>query len=413
MTLDVGAWRSRFPALERSLDGRPVAWFDGPGGAQVPRSVVTAIGDVLTRGVSNLGGAYPPSEEAEAIVAGARAAVADLVGAAGPEAIAFGPNMTTLNLALARALSADWGPGDEVVVTRLDHDANISPWLLAARRTGATVRWVDMDPDDGCSLADVEPMLSDRTKVVAVTHASNVVGTIPDVAAVCAAARSVGATSVVDAVHHVPHAPTDMAAIGCDALLCSAYKFHGPHMGVMALAPNRWDLVPERIRPAPDHQPGWWETGTQSFEALAGVTAAIDELVSIGSGPSRRARLVDALGRIHAHTDELTVRFLDGLRDLPSIRLFGIDDDRPRTPTFALEVAGRDPGEVATELGRRGLFVGHGDFYGPEVVRRLDRADRGVVRVGFVSYTDRGEVDRLLEALAGLAPASGTAPAAR
>ena len=399
---DVEAWRDRFPALERTMAGGPVAWLDGPGGSQAPGEVIDAISEVLRRGVSNVGGDFAASAEAGAIVEGARHAVADLVGADSPDWVAFGPNMTTLNLALARSLSRDWGPGDEVVVTRLDHDANVSPWLLAAERTGATVRWVDMDPDDGCSLGAVAEVIGRRTKVVAITGASNAVGTVPDVAAACAMAREVGAISVVDAVHRVPHLPTDMGALGCDALLCSAYKFHGPHVGALIVAPSLHGLAPERIRPAPDRQPGHWETGTGSFEALAGVTAAVDAVASLGDGTDRRVRLGDAMAKVHRHTDGLTKRFLEGLEDLPRVHLFGIADDRPRTPTFAVDVAGHHPDEVASILGSQGIFVWSGHFYALEVLRRLGRLDRGVVRIGFLSYTTDVEVDRVLEALAAL-----------
>lgn len=403
MTYDLEAWRARFPALSREVDGRPVAWLDGPGGSQAPAEVADAIAGVLRRGVSNTGGAFDASEDAARIVGEARAAVADLVGAPSPDAIAFGQSMTRLNLTLARAVSADWGPGDEVVLTRLDHDANVSPWLAAADRTGATVRWVDFDPDDGCVLDAVGPSLGAATRLLAITHASNALGTIPDVAAAIAAAKEVGAFTVVDAVHHVPHAPTDMAGLGCDALLCSAYKFHGPHIGALALSPEHPDLPAERIRPAPAGQPGKWEAGTASFEALAGVTAAVGALASLGQGSGRRERLVSALASVHAHTDRLAHRFLDGIADNPSIELFGITDDRPRTPTFAVAVEGRHPRDVAARLGAEGIYVWDGHFYALEALRRLGRLDDGgVVRIGFLSYTTDDEVDRVVAALAAL-----------
>jgi cysteine desulfurase family protein (TIGR01976 family) len=400
VTYDLDAWRARFPALEREVGGRPVAWLDGPGGSQAPEEVAAAIAGVLRRGVANLGGAFAASDEADAIVAGAREAVADLVGAADPRAIAFGQSMTSLNLHLARSVSADWGPGDEVVVTRLDHDANVSPWLLAAERTGASVRWVDFEPDNGCSLADVGEVVTERTRLLAITHASNAVGTIPDVGAAVAAAKAVGAFTVVDAVHHVPHGPTDMAAIGCDALLCSAYKFHGPHVGAMALAPGAWDLAAERIRPASRSQPGKWEAGTPSFEALAGVTAAIDVLGTLGTGDPRRERLLTAMASVHDHTSGLARRFLDGIAGLDGVHLFGSTDERSRTPTFAITVDGLAPRDVARRLGDLGIHVWDGHFYALEAIRRLGVADSGgVVRIGFLSYTTPGEVDRVLDAL--------------
>ena len=270
MTFDVEAVRARFPALSRSVGGQTAAWFDGPGGSQVPDSVVAAIAGVLEEGVSNLGGAFVTSEWAAELVAGARSAMADFFGAPGPDHLAFGQSMTSLTLSAARALSERWGPGDEVVVTRLDHDANVSPWLLAAERSGATVRWLDFDPDAGCTLAPVESVLSDRTVHVAVTHASNAVGTIPDVATVCAAARAVGATTFVDAVHYSAHHVVDVGALDCDFLAASAYKFHGPHVGVLFLGERVIEEVePERIRPAPATAPGSWEPGTASGEQSA------------------------------------------------------------------------------------------------------------------------------------------------
>ncbi len=400
MTFDVEAFRAHFPALSRQEGGEPVVWMDGPGGSQAPDTVIDAMAAVLAAGVSNLGGSFAASREASSIVNGARAAVADLVGATDPDAIAFGPSMTALNLALARAVSRDWGPGDELVVTRLDHDANVSPWLLAAERSGATVRWLDFDPDDGCSLGSIEEVLSSSTRLVAVTAASNAVGTVPDLGEIVGRAREAGAFTVVDAVHHVPHRPTDFADLGADALLCSPYKFYGPHAGVLALAESAWGLAPERIRPAPSSQPGHWEIGTASFEALAGVTAAIEFMGSFGEGSSRRERLVSALSAMDIHTESLANQFLAGIRDMDRITLHGIDDGRPRTPTFAVTVDGHAPADVAGHLGSAGIQVWDGHFYALEVLRRLGRLETGgVVRIGFLAYQTEAEVDRLLEAL--------------
>lgn len=400
MTFDVDAFRSHFPALSRHQGGKPVVWMDGPGGSQAPNAVIEAISGVLASGVSNLGGAFAASRDADLVVGGARAAVADLVGAPTPEAIAFGPSMTSLNLALARAVSKGWGPGDEVVVTRLDHDANVSPWLIAAERTGATVRWLDFDPDDGCSLDPVESVLSSSTRLVAVTAASNAVGTVPDLAGVIGPAKDAGAFTVVDAVHHVPHRPTDFAELGADALLCSPYKFYGPHAGVLALAEPAWGLVPERIRPAPNSHPGHWEIGTSSFEALAGVAAAVEFIGSFGEGRSRRERVVSALSAMDAHTESLAGRFLAGIRSMDRVTLHGIDDDRPRTPTFAITINGLAPAAVAERLGSAGIHVWDGHFYALEVLRRLGLLETGgVVRIGFLAYQTETEVDRLLEEL--------------
>lgn len=403
MTLDIHAVRERFPALRRTVEGQPVAWFDGPGGSQVPDSVIAAIAGVLEVGVSNLGGRFDASAFAGELVHGARTAMADFFGAPSPDRIAFGQSMTSLTLAVARALSDRWGPGDEVVLTRLDHDANVSPWLLAAERSGATVRWVDFDPDRGCALDPVESVLSDRTVHLAITHASNAVGTIPDVAAACAAARAVGATTFVDAVHYSAHGVVDVGALDCDFLAASAYKFYGPHVGVLFLGDRVVDLAPERIRPAPDRAPGSWEPGTASFEALAGVTAAVDYLASLGWGDQRRVRLETGIGRAARATDLLVEHFFGALEELPHVHLHGPPLGAPRTATFALEVDGHTPAEVQEELGRRGIYTWAGHYYALEALRRLGRLDSGgLLRVGFLHYNTVEEVDRLLDVLRGL-----------
>lgn len=403
MKLDVAAVRGRFPAMARKVEGQPVAWFDGPGGSQAPDSVIAAVAGVLEVGVSNLGGAFDASDFAAELVHGARAAMADFFGAAGPDRIAFGQSMTSLTLSVARSLSARWGPGDEVVVTRLDHDANVSPWLLAAERSGATIRWVDFDPDNGCALDPVESVLTDRTVHLAITHASNAVGTIPDVAAALAAARTVGATTFVDAVHYSAHGVVDVAGLDCDFLAASAYKFHGPHVGVLCLGDRALDVEPERIRPAPATAPGSWEPGTASFEALAGVTAAVDYLASLGEGGTRRGQLVTGIGRAVRATDDLVEHFLHALEDLPHVRLFGPPLGAPRTATFALELEGHAPAEVHEILGRHGIYTWAGHYYALEVMRRLGKLDDGgLLRVGFLHYNTTDEVDRLLEVLGGL-----------
>lgn len=400
MSFDVLGVRDRFPALQRAVDGRPVAWFDGPGGSQSPRSVIDAIESVLASGVSNLGGPFVASEYAGQLVGEARSAMADFFNAGSPRQVAFGPSMTALTLSVARVLARRWGPGDEIVLTRLDHDANVSPWLLAAEESGATVRWVDFDPDDGCALDDVQ--LTDRTRLLAITHASNAVGTIPDVRAACAAARQVGALTFVDAVHYAQHGVVDVRALDCDFLVASAYKFHGPHVGVLYLGERVIDsLEPVHIRPAPAGSPGSWELGTLAFELLAGVTAAVDYLASLGTGDDRRSRLISGIGAAAAYTDTLAEEFQSSLEELEHVRLFGPGPGRPRTPTFALEVDGRTPAVVATELGSQGMFVWPGHYYALEALRRLERLDSGgLTRVGFLHYNTREEIDRLLTALA-------------
>jgi cysteine desulfurase family protein (TIGR01976 family) len=405
MTFDVAAVRDRFPAMGRVVAGRPAVWLDGPGGSQCPRSVIDAIGAVLSSGVSNLGGPFAASDFAGEIVDDARAAMADFFNAGDPRQIAFGPSMTALTLAAARSLGRQWGPGDEVVVTRLDHDANVSPWLIAAEEAGATVRWVDFNPEDGCALDPVESALSDRTKLLAITHASNAVGTIPDVAAACAAARAVGALTFVDAVHYSQHGIVDVQALDCDFLAASAYKFHGPHVGVLYLGRRVVDAVePVHIRPAPSSAPGSWERGTAAFELLAGVTAAVDYLASLGSGPSRRPRLVAGIGAAAGHTDGLAAQFVGGLAGLDHVTMFGPGPGQPRTPTFAIEVDGWSAEDVAAALGEQGIFVWAGHYYALEALRRLGRLESGgLTRIGFLHYNTSEEVDRLLASLAGLA----------
>jgi cysteine desulfurase family protein (TIGR01976 family) len=400
-SLDTAAIRSEFPALQREERGKPVAWFDGPGGSQVPQSVIDAIGGFLSRGGSNHGGAFTASRDSEATHEAARAAVADLYGARHDDYIVFGMNMTSLNFALSRALSADWGPGDEVVVTRLDHDANVSPWLRAAADRGATVRWVPFNTDTyRLNLERLAEAVGPRTRVVAVTHASNAIGTIVDVAEASRIAHDAGALIVVDAVHFAPHGRIDMAATDCDFLLASAYKFFGPHIGAMA---GRAGLLEKfeayRVRPAPAAGPGKWETGTQSFEALAGVTAAVDHIANLAPGSApRRARLSQAYAAIQEHAVALGTRFLAGLPREATV--FGITDDpTARTPTFAIELEGISARRLATELGDRGIYVTDGNYYAVEVMKSLDRAEGGLVRIGFLHYTTAAEVDRLLENL--------------
>lgn len=400
-TLNPSAIRAQFPALRREENGSPVAWFDGPGGSQVPQSVIDAISTFLTQGGSNRGGAFAASGDSADTHEGARSAIADLYGAREDDYVVFGMNMTSLNFALSRALSADWSPGDEVVVTRLDHDANVSPWLRAAADHGVTIKWVPFNTGtyrlDLERLADV---VGPRTKLVAITHASNAIGTIVDVATATRIAHDVGALSVVDAVHYAPHGVIDITTVDCDFLIASAYKFFGPHIGAMAGRGQLMDkLDVYRVRPSPATGPGKWETGTQSFEALAGVTAAVDHIAGItGIEGTRRERIVAAYASMQDHAIGLGQMFLDGLPDTATV--FGITDDlAARTPTFAIEIDGFSARRLATELGDRGIYVTDGDYYAVEVMKALGRADGGLARIGFLHYTTEDEVDRLLTAL--------------
>jgi len=399
--------RPLFPALARTEQGRPVAYLDGPGGTQVPAGVIEAMARRLREGTSNLGGPFGASRDAEAAVGAAREAAADLLGGR-PDEVAFGQNMTSLTFAMSRALGRRWGPGDEVVVTRLDHDANVAPWCRAAADWGAGVRVVDFDPTDGTlDLAHLESLVGERTRLVAVTAASNALGTVPPVRRVADLAHAAGALVYVDAVHHAPHRFIDVGALGADFLACSAYKFFGPHTGVLW---GRGELLGTteayKVAPAPDAGPDKWETGTQSFESLAGVAAAVDYLAGLGDGNTRRERLQSAYATIRAHEEALAARFLEGIREIPGLRLYGLADPGrlgERTPTFALSVEGLPPAEAARRLGEQGIYTWHGDYYAVGVMEHLGvAAGGGLLRIGFVHYNTTEEVDRVLGALAGL-----------
>jgi cysteine desulfurase family protein (TIGR01976 family) len=403
--LDVNVCRRQFPGLARLVNGSPAAFLDGPGGSQVPQSVIDAVADCLAHRNANEGGSFATSREAGAVVDAARGAVADLLGAADPDEVVFGPNMTTLTFALSRALARTWHPGDEVVVTRLDHDANVTPWVLAAADAGATVRFLDIDPSDCTLRLDLLPtLLNERTRLVAVGLASNAVGTVNPAREVVAAARGVGALVFVDAVHAVPHRPVDVAALGADFLACSPYKFFGPHLGVLWGRRDLLERLPAyKVRPAPESGPGRWMTGTPSFEAIAGTRAAVDYLAGLGTGADRRAALATGYAAIRAHETALAAQFLDGLTRLHAWRVWGIADPArigDRVSTFGLTHRTRPAAEVASVLGAQGLFVWSGHFYAQGLVERLGLAPAGMLRIGFIHYNTAGEVARTLDALA-------------
>ena len=405
--LDVDRIRARFPALARTDEnGRPFVWVDAPGGSQVPESVIEAVAGRYRRGLSNTHGAFPTSEETDGVIAEARRAAADLTGA-DPGEIVFGPNATTLLLHLSRSFGKTLRPGDEVVLTRLDHDANVRPWALAAADAGATVRWVDVDDRDvTLDLASFDDAITERTRLVAFTLASNAVGTIPPAAELVRRAKSKGALVALDGVHYAQHRLMDLHGLGADILACSPYKFFGPHLGVVAARRElleRW--VPYKLVPASDEAPERWETGTQNHEGLAGLSAAADYVAGLGPDRgSRRDRLVSAYDAIVAHERDLGRRFLEGLSALPDVRLWGIgDSDRldERTPTFALRVGSQHPAETAKSLAALGIFVWDGDYYAREVMTRLGLLESGgAVRIGFCHYHTIDEVDRVLSALA-------------
>jgi cysteine desulfurase family protein (TIGR01976 family) len=411
---DLSALRERFPSLARTTpEGLPVIWADAPGGSQVPDVVIEAMAAHQRSGVSNTHGAFPASRETDDVIAAARRAGADLTGAE-PEQIVFGPNATTLLLHLSRSFARTIGPGDEVVVTTLDHDANVRPWILAARDAGATVRWVDVREDDvTLDLDSFDAALTERTRLVAFTLASNAVGSVPPAAELARRARQAGALVAVDAVHYAQHRAIDLAALGADILACSPYKFFGPHLGMLAV---RRDLLaswtPYKLRPASDDVPDRWETGTQNHEGLAGMAAAVDYLADVGrrfgdpAGDSRRERIEASFDAIGAHERALASRFLDGLHALPAIRLWGIADPSradERTPTFAVRVGDQEPSKTAEALGERGIYVWDGHYYAITVMERLGLLDSGgAVRIGFCHYHTTHDVDRVLDALGDL-----------
>ncbi len=402
--------RAQFPALQLEVNGETAVYLDGPGGTQSPQSVIDALSGYLAYGSSNLGGPFVTSQYADAITNAARAAMQDMLNAYRPEEIAFGQNMTSLTFSFSRALARTWQPGDEIIVTRLDHDANISPWLLAAEDRGVVVRWLDLDPTD-CTLmlAQLPDLLNEKTRLLAVTYASNAVGSITDVARAVAMAHAAGALVYIDSVHYAPHGLIDVQALDCDFLVCSAYKFFGPHTGVLyGKYEHMEQLQAYKVRPAPKLPPGKWETGTQSFESLAGVTAAVDYIASLGTeGATRRERLVSAMAHTQVYEMQISARFLTGATAVPGLKVYGVTDVErlsERAPTFAVSLEGYTPKEAAAYLGARGIFVWHGHYYAVAVMERLGLLEKGgLVRIGFVHYNTLAEVDRVLETLRELA----------
>lgn len=397
---DVALIRRHFPALERQHRGRPVAYFDGPGGTQVPREVVEAMTDYLYQHNANTHWSYPSSIETDAMLAAAREAAADFLGAA-PDEVAFGANMTTLTFHLGRALGRGWGPGDEIVVTELDHHANLAPWQAIAKERGLTLRTVSMDPATGTlRWPELEAALGPRTRLLAIGAASNALGTITDVTRAAALARAAGALCFVDAVHFAAHGRVDVRAIGCDFLACSSYKFYGPHVGILYGQRDRVaQLDVPRLEPAPDTPPERLETGTLNHEGIAGAHAAIDFLASLGDGATRRQRLDAAGRRLHQQGQALVEQLWSGLERIRGVTLYGPPPSQPRTPTVGFTVAGVDSGAVAARLAGEAIFVSNGDFYAATVLRRLGLSEAGLVRVGCACYTTAAEVARLLEAV--------------
>lgn len=399
--------RACFPALSRVHNNSPVAYFDGPGGTQVPKQVVEAMSDYLYHHNANTHWAYPTSEETDAAIEKAREICADFLNAS-PKEIAFGANMTTLTFHLARTLGAQYGPDDEIIVTELDHHANVAPWRRLAVERGVKVKTVKMVTETGqLDWDDFEQAVTNRTKLVAIGAASNALGTVNDLSRASALARSVGALVFVDAVHYAPHSLVDVRTLDCDFLAMSAYKFYGPHIGVLfgklALLES---LDFPKLEPAPNYAPENAETGTQNQEGMVGAGAAVDFLASLANGDSkkesRRERLAQVYDELHARSSELTRRLWNGLSSIEGVHLYGPTPEKARTPTVSFTVDSVTSTDVARRLAARGLFLSHGDFYAATIPERLGLGEEGLVRAGCACYTTPEEIERLIEGVAAL-----------
>jgi cysteine desulfurase family protein (TIGR01976 family) len=407
--LDPSSIRQHFPALSQVQDGQPVVFFDNPGGTQCPQMVIDAMSGYLLHDNANHGGAFATSQRSDAMLDDAHQAMADMLGAASADEIVFGANMTTLTFSISRALGHELKPGDEIVITRLDHDANVSPWSLLAQDTGAVLRWVDIRKED-CTLdmADFEAQITSRTKVVAAGYASNAVGTINDVKTIVEMAHTAGALAYIDAVQYAPHGPIDVQALGCDFLVCSAYKFFGPHVGILF---GRFELLDRlsayKVRPADDRPPGKFETGTLNHEGIAGTRAAAEYLGQISNAKpqisGRRERIAAGLAAVKEYERTLSARLISGLQQIRGLKIWGITDPAQwdqRVPTVSFTLEGHHPRAVAEYLGQRGIYVWDGNYYALAIMERLGLEPKGgMVRVGPVHYNTAAEIDRLLNEL--------------
>jgi cysteine desulfurase family protein (TIGR01976 family) len=406
--LDLDWVRAQFPSLAQTVDGHPATFLDGPGGTQVPQRVIDAISDYLNRSNANTCGAYATSRRTDAMIAGARSAMADFLGC-DPDEIVFGPNMTSLTFAISRSIGRDLVPGDEIVLTHLDHDANVSPWRALEER-GVTIRMAEIHDDD-CTLDmdDLARQITDRTKLVAVGYASNAVGTINDVAKIVRLAHQRGAMAYIDAVHYAPHGPIDVRALDCDFLVCSTYKFFGPHMGVLfGKREHLKRLDPYKVRANTNAIPNRWEWGTLNHECIAGIASCVEYLADLGrhanpSASNRRAALVATYDAIQKHERGLLESLIRGLLPIPGLKLYGISDPKrfdQRCPTIAVRIKGHTPLELGTQLGERGFFTWDGNYYALNLTERLDvEKDGGFLRIGLAHYNTTEEVERLLAAL--------------
>jgi cysteine desulfurase family protein (TIGR01976 family) len=419
MSIDPSLIRNQFPALRRQAElATPAIFFDNPGGTQIAQASLDRITTYLTQHNANHDGAFPTSQQSDAVLDEAHAAMADFYNASRPEEIIFGNNMTTLTLHISRSISRAWKPGDTIVVTRLDHDANITPWTLAAQDRGCTVRWVDFHPEDGTlNLEQMGQALESRPRLVAVGYASNALGTINPVAPIIKMAHAAGALVYVDAVQYAAHGPIDVQELGCDFLVSSSYKFFGPHAGILY---GRYDLLDElyayKVRPAPNSLPGKFETGTQNHEGIAGVLGAIEYLAWVGKTfgqdgeesysqrfSGRRLQLKQAMAAIRSYEFGISRAVLGVLKEIPGIQIYGLTDElrlKDRVPTFSFTVQGQHPRQVAEKLARQNIYVWDGNYYALAVTERLGLEDHGgMVRVGPVHYNTLDEVSRLKEAL--------------
>ena len=398
--------RARFPALQRQHAGKPVAYFDGPGGTQVPREVVDAMSDYLLNHNANTHWNYPTSAETDAALAQAREAFADFFNAS-PREVAFGNNMTTITFHVSRALGRNWGPGDEIVVTELDHQANVSPWRALEKERGVTIRSVPVDVETGeLTWATLEQAITPETRLVAIGAASNALGTISSSPDVAKLAHARGALCYVDAVHFAAHRSIDVKAMDCDFLVCSPYKFYGPHTGVLyAKADLMAGLDVAKVAPATNEIPERTETGTQNHEGIVGAGAAVEFLGSLATGSTRRERLVRAMDALHTRGEELFARLWQGLIAIKSVRCYGPPPERPRTPTVSFTVAGMVSMEVAKALAQRGIFASNGNFYATGVLQSYGIGSEGLVRAGCACYTTEQEVDRLIAGVRQIAAA--------
>jgi cysteine desulfurase family protein (TIGR01976 family) len=406
--LDLAWVRSQFPALSQTFKGHPATFLDGPGGTQVPQRVIEAVSDYLKRNNANTGGAYTTSRHTDAMIAGARSAMADFLSC-DPEEVVFGPNMTSLTFAVSRSMGRELGPGDEIVLTQLDHDANISPWRALEER-GVNIRMAEIREDD-CTLdmEDLRRKITKRTKLVAVGYASNAVGTINPVEEIIRLAHERGAMAYVDAVHYAPHGPIDVRALDCDFLVCSTYKFFGPHMGVLyGKREHLKRLEPYKVRANTNAIPNRWEWGTLNHECIAGVAACVDYLVDLGrhvnsSASTRREAVLAAYDVIQKHERGLMESLIRGLLAIPGLKLYGISDPKrfdQRCPTLAVRIKGHTPLELATRLGEFGFFTWDGNYYALNLTERLDvEKDGGFLRIGLAHYNTADEVDRFVTAL--------------